>query len=170
MLRKPPADTISFMRESGGGYTSDPNKLDQLMRESWGAVYGNGRPECSDALPGFMGAYGAFLFGACPQALPSLTGEQLMRTARASADTAAGVDGWSPHILKCLPPASFDALARLLTLIEEGEQWPSETRQGRTAIMSKCDQNCESVMSFRLLTILPALYRLWARARLRDLR
>eukprot|EP00969_Alexandrium_andersonii_P120419 5324077-Alexandrium_andersonii.AAC.1 len=49
--------------------------------------------------------------------------------------------------------------------IEGGLGWPVELCAGRSAILAKSVGNHTDPMAFRLLTVLPAVYRLWARAR-----
>eukprot|EP00969_Alexandrium_andersonii_P263004 11626217-Alexandrium_andersonii.AAC.1 len=52
--------------------------------------------------------------------------------------------------------------------IEKGASWPRAMVQGRTAILAKAEANCEDAMQYRLLTLLSAAYRLWAKVRVAD--
>eukprot|EP00969_Alexandrium_andersonii_P357585 15449150-Alexandrium_andersonii.AAC.1 len=57
----------------------------------------------------------------------------------------------------------------MLQAIEGGMQWPGQLRQARCAYLAKTEQPSEEALDFRGLLILPAIYRLWARLRLRQL-
>eukprot|EP00969_Alexandrium_andersonii_P149850 6626357-Alexandrium_andersonii.AAC.1 len=60
-----------------------------------------------------------------------------MQVARNASPTAGGLDGWRPCELKYWSATSFDWTARLLSLVENGAQWPSQLTHGRTAILEK---------------------------------
>ena len=85
--------------------------------------------------------------------------------------TAGGPDGFAPTDFKGLSHQGIRWLTNLLNLIEATGQWPSATLFGRVVTLSKQDvPSVTDPMAYRLLTMLSALYRLWAKLRLRSLR
>ena len=69
---------------------------------------------------------------------------------------------------KYLLPILFFAL--LLFHVESGTPWPRDLCKGKAAYLVKDVNNAEDPLSYRVLLILPVLYRSWASARLEDLR
>ena len=53
--------------------------------------------------------------------------------------------------------------------IEQGAQWPQQTRWGKAFVLSKVEGVTTDPMDFRTLLIMPRLYRRWAGLRLHDL-
>ena len=113
----------------------------------------------------FLHAYTDYLYVAPPTVFPELTGSHLHDVACHTPPTAAGLDGWRPSELRHWSPLAFEWAAALLRLIESGAPWPSELCRGRSAILEKPSSKPDDALSYRLLTILTAMYRLWARAR-----
>ena len=63
----------------------------------------------------------------------------------------------------------FDELAKLLNMIEEGAEWPEQTKISRAAFLSKEENDLLNPLAYRVLLMLPYIYRLWGRARLEHL-
>ena len=57
----------------------------------------------------------------------------------------------------------------MLNLIEDGKAWPSATLHVGAHLLCKDEDNATSALAYRILLITPALYRLWARLRLKQL-
>ena len=68
-----------------------------------------------------------------------------------------------------LPKEAYHYMARMLNLVEEGEQWPRGIQEAKAAFMEKAEGNVDDPLKFRVLRIMPALYRRWGGARLRML-
>ena len=71
--------------------------------------------------------------------------------------------------MQYLSDNTYEWLATMLNAIEEGAQWPTDITQGRAAFLSKDSQNTEDPLAYRVLLILPTIYRRWATARLHSL-
>eukprot|EP00969_Alexandrium_andersonii_P373079 15483169-Alexandrium_andersonii.AAC.1 len=117
----------------------------------------------------FMASYSGFVYQTPETPISPLTGQELRDCAMSVGDTAAGPDAWSPKELKFLGPEAFRLLAQLLNSIEAGLPWPRPLVQARTAIMAKEEGHIQDFMSFRALTILSSVHRLWNKTRLRQL-
>ena len=57
----------------------------------------------------------------------------------------------------------------MLTTIEEGAEWPTEMKESRAAFMCKDEEDALNPLPYRVLLMLPAIYRLWGRTRLAPL-
>ena len=83
--------------------------------------------------------------------------------------TGGHLDQWSPGDLSLLSLGAFEALATMLNLVEGGCEWPTHLRKARAAFLAKDPGNPHDPLAQRLLLMLPAVYRLWGRVRLRQL-
>ena len=83
--------------------------------------------------------------------------------------SAAGPDGFEPAEMGMLPWGAYVRMTEILNLVEEGEEWPRGMQEARAAFMEKEAGNVSDPLKFRVLKILPALYRRWAAVRLRNL-
>ena len=57
-------------------------------------------------------------------------------------------------------------MAEMLNAIEDGAEWPVQMNQSRAAFMSKDEDDALNPLAYRVLLMLPSIYRLWGRARL----
>ena len=98
-----------------------------------------------------------------------MSGTELAEECRGCRPTAAGPDGFEPAEMAMLSMKVYEEMARLLNLIEDGAEWPEGMGEARAAFMQKEEGKVDDPLKFRVLKILPALYRRWAAARLRKL-
>jgi hypothetical protein len=84
--------------------------------------------------------------------------------------TSGGLDGFLPEEFKLLPIQACDHLAIMLNMIEGGAQWPQDLNQARAAFLPKGQDDLDNCLNYRVLMILPTLYRVWAKASLERLR
>ena len=80
------------------------------------------------------------------------------------------MDGWAPADWALLPLKAFDQLAVLLNVIEEGAPWPEGVLHGKATFLCKTPEPSLEALDYRILLILPLLYRRWASVRLANLR
>ena len=78
-------------------------------------------------------------------------------------------DRWAPADFALLPDEAFEWLAKLLRLIEDGKPWPAHLSHTKAAYMEKDPEDRMNPVAYRVLQLLPNLYRRWAAMRLRDL-
>ena len=72
-------------------------------------------------------------------ALPRLTGQMLADVVQRKCATAGGLDGWEWRVLKVLPVAWFDELARTLTKVEDLGVWPDGLLDAYIVMIPKTD-------------------------------
>ena len=87
----------------------------------------------------------------------------------ANGNASAIFDEWAPSGLALLSDMAFEWLAKMFNLIEEGKAWPKSMMHARAAYMEKDPEDNLNPVAFRILQIMPVLYRKWATARLRAL-
>lgn len=84
-------------------------------------------------------------------------------------NSAGGMDGWRPVHFHFATYSASRWLCEFFTLVEKGHDWPEPCSHARAAFLLKPSTTVDDVLPFRLLTILPCVYRLWSKARLQDL-
>ena len=57
----------------------------------------------------------------------------------------------------------------MLNAIENGADWPAQMNEARAAFMCKDEEDALNPHAYRVLLMLPAIYRLWGRTRLAHL-
>ena len=92
-----------------------------------------------------------------------------MNTASYAKEKAVGPDQWAPADLKLWSHKAFSWLADMLNVIEEQKVWPKEMLKVRAAFMAKDVQKDKDPLAYRVLLMMPAVYRLWAKVRLSHL-
>eukprot|EP00973_Karenia_brevis_P010882 1473597-Karenia_brevis.AAC.1 len=76
------------------------------------------------------------------------------------------MDNWSPADFKLLSDRIFNMMAEMLNMIEEGAEWPQALLQGKAVLLPKDPEDRFNPLAYRILLILPNIYRRWAAARL----
>ena len=99
-----------------------------------------------------------------------LTTDEFRASCIVASKSAAGLDDLSPEDFALLSYNTYWWLTTLLNLIEAGADRPKDVAQGRAAYLSKDPRDTHNPLAYRVLLILPVLYRRWASARLHSLR
>ena len=81
---------------------------------------------------------------------------------RRKGPVAGGLDGWGWKELKVLPVAWFDGLANILSKVEEIGVWFDGLLDAYIAVIPKTDGDATPIGQ-RPLSVLPVVYRIWAR-------
>ena len=92
--------------------------------------------------------------------------EHLKATCTHAKHTVAGMSGFSPSDFALLSDNMYHWLAHLLNLVEDGVPWPIDLCSAKAAYLSEDPLRTEDPLGYRVLLILPVLYRRWASARL----
>ena len=116
-----------------------------------------------------MEGYDRFTYKAPAADLEPLTGEDLQEAAANVKENAEGPDQWGPGDLKKLFPLAYSRLAQMLNAIEKGAERPAQMNKSRAAFMCKAEEVALNPLAYRVLLMLPAIYRLWGRTRLAHL-
>eukprot|EP00969_Alexandrium_andersonii_P371498 15479640-Alexandrium_andersonii.AAC.1 len=128
------------------------------------------RPDPHEDAEVFCEAYSEFLVRGEQREDPPLRARDLQRVLRAAAHTKGGLDGWQPSELSCVPMCACNMLARMLRRVESGAAWPKQMSVVLTAFVAKGAEHSADPLSYRGLSLLSAVYRSWAKLRLRQLR
>ena len=65
-----------------------------------------------------------------------------------------------------LSDKAYDYMARLLNKIESTGRWPAGTTEAKAAFLEKNPEDSDNPLAYRVLLILPGIYRRWAGLRL----
>ena len=102
--------------------------------------------------------------------LGRITGAQLRKAAKKMGKKkAAGADGLAAHDWAWWPAVHWDRLALLVQRCESEGRWPEQLRLAHVALLSKGGKPVRGLQA-RPITILPLVYRAWAKIRARQLR
>ena len=118
----------------------------------------------------FVSKYHQYIFRGPIFSIQPLSGQDLLDECCTGPYTAGGLDGWSPEDFSILSLESFNFLACLLNGIEGGLPWPDGLLHGKASFLSKTDVPSADPLKYRILLLLPTLYRKWGTTRLRQLR
>eukprot|EP00973_Karenia_brevis_P003916 539625-Karenia_brevis.AAC.1 len=86
-----------------------------------------------------------------------------------AAHSTPGMDSWAPADYKLFSLLAFQWCAHLLNLIEGGCPWPDDLLHARASLLCKDPSEPYDPLAWRVLWILPNLYRRWASTRLGQL-
>ena len=78
-------------------------------------------------------------------------------------EIAGGLDQWGPADLKLLSKEACKELANLFNMIEGGASWPKQLNVARAAFHAKEADSDMDPLAYRVLLMLPSVYRLWER-------
>ena len=114
--------------------------------------------------------YFHFLFHRATFVLDEVSAQDLLEACQHGPFTAGGMDGWAPDDWSLLSLDVMEEFAYLLRAIEKGAVWPAGCLHGRAVFLSKTGDPSLDPIDYRILLILPVLYRKWAVVRLRNLK
>ena len=161
-LKAPPAPLATM--ERAGQVTANRAEMDQWLRDAWlPLLQKHQEQQHTPNWEDFLRRYGNFI-PAAPITLPPISGALLRDTlARMPAGKAAGTDGWYAEDLKALPLPLLDRLAEIMRHIEDTGEWPEELLSATVSMLPK-EENPEP-LEHRPITVMSAVYRLWAKCR-----
>ena len=102
-------------------------------------------------------------------ALPEITSADVQTACLGAPATAAGPDSWAPAEWRVLSDQATRRIAQLLRCIEDGGSWPTALTHATSAYLSKDPDKTTDPLAYRVLPLLPVLYRRWSAIRLRHL-
>ena len=101
-----------------------------------------------------------------PPLLPLSDAAVAQAIARLPLGRAPGPDDWAGEELRRWPPPLVRALAALLRKVEELGRWPAGLWAAEVVLLPKPGGDPDQPLQRRPITLLPVIYRLWARLRL----
>ena len=84
--------------------------------------------------------------------------------------TAAGMDQWAQSDLQELSGLAYQHLADMMNNIEQGAPWPEALLSARAAFLAKDTNDALHPLAYRVLLMLPSIYRTWAKIRLKHVK
>lgn len=157
--------------EPAGSWATNPAELDDLLKKAWCPIYQGNVPSGRDDyhIRHFHETYHTYIFTAPEHQINELSWEDLQQSCTQASKSASGLDDWAPADFSLLSDLAFQWLARILNLVEEGAPWPAGTLHAKASHLPKDTDNLADPMAYRILLILPAIYRPWASTRLKDI-
>ena len=153
-----------------GSTTCDPQEVDAIARRAWGAVYEGNVHNHNTTIHNFCRNYANYIFTANQFDVQPLDGPTFKLACHTAKHSVAGLDHFTPQDLTYLSDDTYAWIATMLNLIEQGAPWPRDLLRGKAAYLSKDSEKTEDPLAYRVLLILPAVYRRWAAARLHTLK
>eukprot|EP00660_Eupelagonema_oceanica_P019121 gene19121-biopygen9988 len=157
------------MKRADGSYTGDVVEMDRLLREAWSKVF-RLYPDAEHPEPPwqpFLDRFGKYIPNH-PMDVGDITAEELRAVLRRMGKhQAAGMEGWKPAELKKLPMPLLEMLAEVFNCIEKTGTWPKALMRSLITLIPK-GEGAEP-LKMRPISVMSAVYRLWASARLRTM-
>ena len=160
-LRDAPLPDICCLVDEGGQPRMRPEEVDRLMRSEWGKVYEGNVENPWEAAGAHLLLNAGHIRSAPPCHMDELSWEMFRDTLEAYRKTAPGLDQWALADLQLLPPSALKWLWRLLRRVEQGAPWPTSFGDAAGVCIGKPGADPLKPLSFRVLTILPIMFRVW---------
>ena len=134
--------------------------MDTLLLKEWDPILRRYATIAEPSVQKFMEAYSEYV----PKKnmhVNDITADDLMKhQQRTSVEVATSTDGWSVHSLRLLPKPICEVLDLLLNLMEDVGRWRRPPAEGYISLIPKGEGMRPTNM--RPLSVLSAVYRLWA--------
>jgi len=105
---------------------------------------------------------------AMPRMAP-ISGQRLRQTVKTMGRKAGGADGLKADDWQSWPSVHWERLAQLLQMCEQQGTWPEQLLHAHVVLLSKAGKPVDGLQA-RPITILPLIYRAWAKIRARQLK
>ena len=161
--------SLTALRDSNGTITTDPTRIDQLVQQAWQRVYDGNSDDHPSTISKYLAKYASYIAMHSSFTVDPITVEELRNTCSNYPRTAVGLDSWSPNDIALLPDVALAWVTQLFTLLESGSPWPPQLCHAGGHLLQKPDSDPLMPLSFRVLTISSAIYRVWAKIRLAHL-
>ena len=152
-----------------GSVCTDPHEIDELVRDKYGKIYDGNVKDQDKLVRSYVDKYRKWTPTYPQPTVRPLTADDLASAVKTAKETAAGMDQWAPGDLKLWPRMALEKLAELLNEVEDNGKWPEQMRMAKASFLAKDEENNLDPLAYRVLLMLPTVYRLWARVRLAHL-
>ena len=150
-------------------FVNDPKEVDATIRNDWGRIYKGNVKDVHESAVSFVRKYAKFLFRDSEFDIPPLSMQDIKDECQNCSKSSHGPDGLEPAEMALFSDDVYDAIAKLLNIIENGATWPEGIVKARAAFLEKDHTKRGEPAAQRVLLMCPALYRRWAGARLTTL-
>lgn len=143
-----------------------PKEIDSIIRKGYWKIYKGNRETGEDPeafANKYMEDHKKYTFRQKELSLEQVRGEYVEEAIRGLKETAGGLDQWGPADLKLLPKEACNELANFFNMIGGGASWPKQLNVARAAFLATEAGSDMDPLAYRLLLMLPSVYRLWER-------
>ena len=169
-LKNQPQDNDISMKLPTGKFTANTDEQLNEIAKAWLPIFQK-FVNCLPDMKHFDENFAPFM-KSHPMTLTPMTGSFLVQTLKNVKPSSSSLDGWRPVSLIALSrwyPDLFNGLAMILDWIELNARWPSPLTKAYTALIPKDGMgDAPSPVDFRPISVLSAIYWLWAKARFQD--
>ena len=159
---------MSFLKREDGLFTANAVEIDNLVHKAWMPIFRAYSSEPEPEWEPFSARFGAHI-AKYPMQLQALEGKHLRQALEKMADAqAGGVEGWRVAELKRLPKPLLNRLAALFNVIEKTSRWPKCLERSLVTLVQKSTGHNTNPEDLRPITVMSAIYRLWASTRVRN--
>ena len=117
----------------------------------------------------FLSKYKDFIFKGDEFKIDGFCWRQLKECCEKASKSAGGLDNWTKSELKWTSDLGFQWLERFYRKVEETGKWPETATMTRAIFLCKDPDDKANPMSYRIIKVTSALYRLWGSVRIKDL-
>lgn len=149
--------------EAIGTIATNPREVDQIGTRAWTTIYDGNFDELAVKASVFMGKYKNQIYTRKKAfRVEPITAAEVASSCKEAKASVAGLDNWEPAELALLCDSGYEWIAALLNRIEDGYGWPDGAEHARAAYLAKNLNQSDNPLEYRVLMILPSLYRRWA--------
>eukprot|EP00660_Eupelagonema_oceanica_P019441 gene19441-biopygen20255 len=156
----------TMLRQADGTFSGNVDEMDQALHRAWDPIFRMYADKDEPDWGPFAERFGKYI-REHPMECADLTGADLRAVlGRMGGRQAGGMEGWRVRELKALPEPLLDRLARVFNTVERTGAWPPALQRALITLIPKGQGGEPEQM--RPISVMSAIYRLWAAARLRD--
>lgn len=154
-----------------GTTTTNPKEVVGVIREAHGEMYTGSIKEgkVQKIVDDYMENTKKYIYKSKEDELEDIMAEDVQEEIRTLTERAGGMGQWTPTDLKLPPITACERLVQIPNAVEKGASWPTAELVAGAAFMAKEEGIVLDPLSYRVLTMLPASYRLYPKIRLRRL-
>ena len=105
--------------QAPGTVATEPGEVDSIATKIYNAIFKGNVTDQAAKAKRYMEKYSQYIFKAEEASMEALTGKDLQNVVVAGAESACGMDQWTPAELKLLSPLAFEWLASFLNEVEK---------------------------------------------------
>ena len=120
-----------------GTYTTDPQEIDNIIRQAWDKVYNGNVQDMDKLVTDFGHKYADYIYNAAEYPIQAIKWQDLKKECSKNTTSAGGMDGWTKADLAWASDYAFQWLAAWYTSIEASRKWPTELTKARAVFLAK---------------------------------
>ena len=152
-----------------GSLATDHAEIDEILRDTWQNITNGTEKDLEEVAQNFLRKYDKHILNKPEFEIGDLTFEEFRDVVRVNAESAPGLDGWTPKDIGILSDNALKLMVKMFNKIEKGAPWPEHMHKTRAVFLSKDANDTQNPLAYRILKITTAWYRKWATARVKSL-